>query len=413
MQLERMTLAALNAYLAQIEALSHAGAAVAQFDFVPVFDLTPGSAPSMRLHGPAVEGLQIQGTTAGYLSEAAALQTARDWLAQVAVPVAPQSEGITLNAPLSEPEPAPPLSLPGGGAEVAGGAALASPPAIVAFPPPAEAPPVSQAGADAGGASPKPAPGSASALAATVLPYSAEEDARIVEAVAMARASGLPMGRTFDGVAHDLGRTRYAIEFRAKTKLKSRIHQRLVELQAAAPAVAAVAAPIVRPALEPDPHRPWTDDEDAQLLDACLAAKRAGRHLHLVFPEVGKALGRGQPSVSNRFDKVIASRMDRLLLVEAPRAGVDDLTRHLAQLKPTAEDLELMRLSCDNMAPQDVANLLELEGGPKYVKARFDQLTGLMQVEGQGEQAQKPVRRFDRAAVLSALEEMFPAQAAE
>lgn len=345
--LDRLSLEDLDEMLVCADLLTAAGNVAKERGFTPSFTMSPGKPLSMRvdvtflphhseapLSAPEMEDLLEQTRQSVGAAVAAAEQI-----------FAPVFEAIETHRDNS-----------------------ASPP--VAEEPVAECPqaaatlPVSLPDVQHVGQADSPDPGNG--LAA---PWSAEEDAALIEAMAEARIKGLPLGATARRMSEQLGRTKGATEFRANNKLRQAIHDRVREMvEVAAPKNEAHEEQAAEPANE----EPGGEPGGLQQLIPAEKAPVQGVVGDYTTPEV-------------RFGAPSNIPMEIWLHVEQ----VPRMTPFTLQV-----DRDLMNDICAGIPVHVIAD--EFDMRPQAIEGRFDILTNR--------------RNFKREKVLQVLDAMLATQ---
>lgn len=203
-------------------------------------------------------------------------------------------------------------------------------------------------------------------------PWSAEEDAALIEAMAKARVKGLPLGATARRMSLQLGRTKGATEFRANNKLREAIHERVRNM---AGVVVLKDDAEKDQAAEPANEEPGGEPGGLQQL---IPAEKAP-----VQGVVETALQPATPEV--RFGAPFNIPMEIWLHVEqVPRMAPFTLQ----------VDRDLMRDICAGIPVHVIAG--EFDMRPQAIEGRFDILTNR--------------RNFKREKVLQVLDAMLATQ---
>lgn len=366
MPLNALTLDDLRKLNDTVTSLVIAGFRLEQGGLAPIFDLTPGQPMRITLQAkmpatraaapcPYPESYDRGECCGGYCTMPGVDDETE--VSVVDLPSFLKPRSTEAAPPAVGAEPVDPLPALG---EVAGGGPVSAEPSrsaeAVAETPRAEA--KVEAKAESGGgeelAAPEapaaPAPGSASAMAATwqAPMWTPEEDARLIDLVVKGMTEhGLSRNRAMMEAARELGRAAEGVKFRCYNKLKARIDAALTE-----------------------------------------AARRQAQ------TETPAAEARPVPEAEGDA-----------AAVESTTAAVQDddaLTAHLRGMTDKGgwslrRDLDLMDFSCQGWPAADIAR--EINMPDAAIKPRFDALTGLHDDEATGKKA----RRWTREEVLGAL----------
>lgn len=208
-------------------------------------------------------------------------------------------------------------------------------------------------------------PGSVRAVvqSAKALAWTEEQDAQLIRMVVDAMAIGATKARGIAIAAAEIGRPEAGTQWRLQNKLALRFEASL----------------------------------------AVAIADKAGKS-PVALPPVS-------PPVAQAAPRAVIQAAVKAPLVQVPAPLADDLDAHLGAMSRKGgwsmqRDLEVMELACIGWGFAEIGAELSLDSGD--VRRRFDLLTGLHR-----DAADKQVRRFPRADVLSRLNALCPAQASE
>ena len=392
--LENMTLAELTALADKLSGLGRIGLILAEHGFAPEFDLSPGHAPAIALHGwqmphawtadeHRVEtasvpyawspetGLVRVGPIPGYDRQEPTI----DFEDLPPSPPAPSGDSAAAAATAAGNEPAddapaaavphaaagvasedPPIGYPADPDPIPEPPAAPPPAAGVAETAPEQAAPIAGAADPArGGETGRPTPAPA---ASTPAPWTAEEEDRLIEATVAALQRGLTRASAMAHGAAVIGRPYEGVKSRLYNQLKHRL--------AAAEAAITTETPM-------------------------LGGERGGLQRHRLADEAPVQAAEQKATSPNSAAEATPSTLPAFL------ATRDMVTK--GQRWTTTEDRDLMQMNVDGLDQNSIA--LDLDVPAHAVKARFDYLTGLRKTEGPD--SSKLVRTFGSRDVLAAL----------